>query len=90
MTIWYFYMKKISKIDLNLCPELKINGLPLENTKSEKYLGDIISHDGKNNDNLHERKNKNVWFIIRDRSVKYFLEPSFNHPPPDPSPKMTF
>ena len=23
--------------------------------------------------------NKNIWFIIRDRSVKYFLEPTSNH-----------
>ena len=36
--------------------------------------------------NRELKENKNVWFIIRDRSVKYFLEPSYNHPPPDPSP----
>ena len=62
-----FGIKKCHKMhvgqNLNLCPELKINGLPLENTKSEKYLGDIISHDGKNEDNINERKNK-AWGIV--------------------------
>ena len=37
-----------------------------------------------------KKKNKNVWFIIRDRSVKYFLEPSSNHPSPDLPPKMSY
>ena len=36
----------------------KIGDMELEETKTYKYLGDMISYDGKNNKNIEARKNK--------------------------------
>ena len=47
----------IGKSDKN-CPSLKVHGFQMDGSKCEKYLGDLISADGKITDNIAARKNK--------------------------------
>ena len=49
--------------NLNICQKLDVHGIPMADSKAEKYLGDVISHDGKNDDNLKDRTNK-AWGIV--------------------------
>ena len=37
------------------CPELEVHGTEMEQVSHDTYLGDIISHDGKNEKNLRNR-----------------------------------
>ena len=67
-----FGVKKCHKMHIggksSICTELNIKGTPIENTTSEKYLGDVISSNGKNDENLIERKNK-AWGIVREAAI---------------------
>ena len=42
----------------NICPILKVHGKNMGKESNSKYLGDIISVDGKNTLNFGERKKK--------------------------------
>ena len=37
------------------CPHLKVHGSLMENVDSDEYLGDVISKDGKNRNNIQKR-----------------------------------
>ena len=45
------------------CPGLKIQDCKMENSKREKYLGDIIDETGTNKSNLEKRKSKGYGII---------------------------
>ena len=40
------------------CPELNVHQSKMKTASSEKYLGDIISNNGKIDENIEERFNK--------------------------------
>ena len=40
------------------CPDLRVHGMPMNNSKCEKYLGDIIHKSGNNKSNIHQRITK--------------------------------
>ena len=42
------------------CKQLKVNNLPMNTLSKEKYLGNIITSDGKINENISERCNKSI------------------------------
>ena len=42
------------------CLNLQVHGIDMENVKSEKYLGQYISSDGKNDKNVEDRCNKGI------------------------------
>ena len=46
--------------DQTLCSSLKVHGQEMARSKKEKYLGDLITTDGKANDNVEERKAKGI------------------------------
>ena len=45
------------------CPSLKVHGCPVEKVKSDTYLGDIISHDGRNKLNIEARTVKGLGIV---------------------------
>ena len=45
------------------CPALLVHGTRMEQVKDDKYLGDILSVDGKNTKNIKERVSKGVGII---------------------------
>ena len=55
-------VKKCSKIHIGKigqsCPDLKVHGMNMESSKLEKYLGDLISHTGRNRTNIEDRTSK--------------------------------
>ena len=42
----------------DLCPQLKVHGKDMENSVEDKYVGDIITGDGKNDKNIISRRSK--------------------------------
>ena len=42
------------------CPVLKVHGTPMQEVKDDRYLGDILSCDGKNTKNIKDRISKGV------------------------------
>ena len=40
------------------CPILKVDGNEMKSVDRERYLGDILTSDGKINNNIEERVNK--------------------------------
>ena len=52
-----------------VCPELKIHGYKMEKVTSDKYLGDILSSDGKNIVNLKDRIGKGLGIISEIMSI---------------------
>ena len=52
-----------------LCPELRVHGYPMEKVVSDKYLGDIISSDGSNTENLRNRISIGNGVIAKIRSI---------------------
>ena len=42
------------------CPALKVHGTEMLEVKDDKYLGDILSSDGKNTKNIKDRISKGV------------------------------
>ena len=52
-----------------LCPTLKIHGYDMEKVSDDKYLGDILSSDGKNSINLKDRIGKGLGSISEIMSI---------------------
>ena len=46
-----------------MCESLKVNNHLINNVKTSKYLGDILSNDGKHKVNVLERKRKAIGII---------------------------
>ena len=42
------------------CPVLKVHGTPMQEVKDDRYLGDILSCDGRNTKNIKDRISKGV------------------------------
>ena len=55
--------------DSVLCPTLKIHGYNMEKVSDDKYLGDILSADGKNSANLKDRIGKGLGIISEIMSI---------------------
>ena len=49
--------------EMRNCPALLVHGTPMQEVKDDKYLGDIISSDGKNTKNIKDRISKGVGII---------------------------
>ena len=45
------------------CPTLKIHGTHMQEVTEDKYLGDVLSADGKNTKNISERISKGLGII---------------------------
>ena len=45
------------------CPKLKVHGFEMKSSKLEKYLGDLISSNGSNKENIEARKAPK-WYSI--------------------------
>ena len=46
--------------NIGSCHDLKVNGSTMEKSSKEKYLGEILTSDGKINDNITSRYNKGI------------------------------
>ena len=55
----------------DLCPELRVHGTVMERVTSDTYLGDIISVDGSNSENIRNRVSKGNGIISK---IKNYLE----------------
>jgi hypothetical protein len=44
----------------HLCPELSVHGTKIKEVTEDTYLGDVISSDGRNVKNIHNRVGKGV------------------------------
>ena len=60
---------KVGKHDKNGNNEWKIGEMPISETKSYKYLGDIITNDGKNTKNLENRRNRTISTTISIKTI---------------------
>ena len=49
--------------EMRCCPALFVHGTKMEEVKDDKYLGDILSADGKNTKNIKERVSKGMGII---------------------------
>ena len=45
------------------CPTLKVHGTIMQEVTEDKYLGEIISSDGKNTKNIKDRVSKGIGII---------------------------
>ena len=45
------------------CPALKVHGTKMQEVKDDRYLGDILSYDGKNTKNIRDRIAKGIGII---------------------------
>ena len=45
------------------CPDIRVHGCPIEKVKSDTYLGDVISNDGKNKLNIEARVSKGLGLV---------------------------
>ena len=52
-----------------LCPELLVHGWPMEMVKSDTYLGDVISSDGSNTENVKKRISKGKGILAQIRNI---------------------
>ena len=59
------------------CPTLKVDGKKMMSVEKEKYLGDILTSDGKLNENIKERFNKGIRIVNQILSI--LNEVSFGH-----------
>ena len=50
-------------------PELRVHGSAMECVKSDTYLGDIISFDGSNTENIRKRISKGTGIISKIRNI---------------------
>ena len=46
-----------------LCPTLRAHDIPIEKVDNEKYVGDIISHNGKHTSNITSRRSKGIGIV---------------------------
>ena len=44
--------------DMGICPSLQVHGTTMQKITHDKYLGDILSSDGKNDLNIESRISK--------------------------------
>ena len=51
------------------CPIKKVHGEALQNLKSEKYLGDIISENGSLDETINQRKLRGYSYILEIRAL---------------------
>ena len=51
------------------CPTLKVHDQEMKSVKQEKYLGDILSNDGKIDLNIQARKNKGTGYVNQIMSM---------------------
>ena len=65
----------IGKQNGNCCPDLKIDNELMLCSSKEKYLGDILTTDGRINANIEERYNKGVGIV--NQIMSYLNEISF-------------
>lgn len=65
----WFNDKKCKKIHIGkesiVCPELKVHGCLMEESKTEKYLGDLLSCDCTNSKNIHSKKGKAMGIVVQ-------------------------
>ena len=59
------------------CPTLKVHNQVMATVEKEKYLGDILSNDGKININIQERQNKGTGYV--NQIVSMLREVSFGY-----------
>ena len=59
------------------CPTLKVHGQVMKSVEKERYLGDILSNDGKININIQERQNKGTGYV--NQIVSMLREISFGY-----------
>ena len=52
-----------------LCPELLVHGTPMEMVKSEVYLGDVLSSDGTNSENVKKRISKGNGILAQIKNI---------------------
>jgi hypothetical protein len=52
-----------------ICPKLKVHGVQMERVKSDTNLGDIISSDGKNKQNVENRVSKGLGIVSQIMDV---------------------
>ena len=71
----------VGKQNKNCCPDLKVENEVMLSSSKEKYLGDILTSDGKINSNIEERYNKGIGIVnqilgyLNEISVgEYFFE----------------
>ena len=60
---------KVGKHKKDANNEWKIGEMPISETKSYRYLGDIITDDGKNAKNLENRRNKTISTTISIKTI---------------------
>ena len=60
---------KVGKHRNNENDDWKIGDMTINETKSYKYLGDIITEDGKNTKNLESRRNKTISTTISIKTI---------------------
>ena len=46
-----------------MCPEMKVHGVPTDHVEEATYLGDIISQDGSNTSNVRSRVSKGMGLV---------------------------
>ena len=51
------------------CPELRVHGSPMQVVSKDKYLGDIISNDGTNTENIRARVSKGMGILSKIKSI---------------------
>ena len=51
------------------CPTLKVHDQEMKSVEQEKYLGDILSNDGKINKNIQARQNKGTGYVNQILSI---------------------
>jgi hypothetical protein len=59
----------VGKKDKNLCPVLKVHGSEMLTSDREKYLGDILTTDGRIDQNIIDRYNKGMGKINEIMSI---------------------
>ena len=65
----FYRLKNKTRLDIHigkknrLCPELQVHGTVMPQISEEKYLGDIISEDGKNFKNIQSRLGKGIGIL---------------------------
>ena len=58
----------VGKIN-SICPELRVHGSPMECVQSDTYLGDVISADGSNTENIRKRISKGNGILAQIRNI---------------------
>ena len=51
--------------DMGICPSLQVHGTTMQKITHDKYLGDILSSDGKNDLNIESRISKGLGIVTQ-------------------------